>query len=129
MLDQLWDSPLLRVYDEMSGSQPDDKHRMLACDARMRPDTDQDRPETLKNQANRRCWENTPYISFTNSPQGLWDVAEKRMHKNRGDQHLVVVGPRVRIKLGLPVLHYAEEMAEYKIPNPDTKPVHQQLLG
>ena len=104
----------------MSGSQPDGKYRMLARDARMRLDTEEARFDTLTKHANHGTWEDTPYISFTNSPGALQDLAESRM-RNRGDQSIVVVDPRIRIEIGLPVLHYKEEMEHYRIQSPYTR--------
>lgn len=119
VLDELWDSPLLRTYDQMSGSQPDDVGRMLARDPRSPLDKDEVRVETLAKHANHRIWEDAPYISFTNSPQSLQDLANWRTsNKNRGDQWIVVVDPRVRFELRLPILQYSEEMTYYSIEPP-----------
>ena len=54
VLDQLWDSVLLRTFDAVSGSQPDAQHRMLARDARMRLDTLEVRRKTLAGHADHR---------------------------------------------------------------------------
>lgn len=119
VLDELWDSPLLRTYDQMSGSQPDDAGRMLARDPRCRLDRDEARAKTLAKHANHKIREDTPYISFTNSPQSLQDLANWRTNnKNRGDQWIVVVDPRVRFELRLPILQYSEEMRYYSIERP-----------
>ena len=98
VLDRLWDSLLLRTYDILSGSQPDGQHRMLARDAKMRLDSNEACFDTLTKYANHGIWKHTPYISFTNSPNALQDLAESRMRK-RGEQSLVVVDPRVRIEM------------------------------
>ena len=115
VLDQLWDSVLLRTFDTVSGSQPDAQHRMLARAARMALDTEKARRDTLTTHADHRLWEDTPYISFTKSPDALQSLAESRMNRNRGNQLIVVVDPRIRLKIGLPVLHYKEEMVYYEI--------------
>ena len=115
MLDQLWDSVLLRTFDAMSGSQPDAQHRMLARDARMRLDTAEDRKNTLTTHGDHRDWTATPYISFTSSPHALQQLADSRMNGKRGDQYLVVVDPRIRIEIGLPVLHYKEDKEHYGV--------------
>ena len=119
VLDRLWDSTLMRTYDAMSGSYPDDDdHRMLARDARMRLDEEETRRETLTKHANHAIWGDTPYISFTNSPQSLQELADWRRTRNRGDQKIVAVDPRIRLELGLPVLRYSEEIAHYRIETP-----------
>ena len=115
VLDQLWDSVLLRTFDAMSGSQPDAQYRMLARDARMRLDTAEDRKNTLTTHGDHRDWTATPYISFTSSPDALQQLANSRMNGRRGDQYLVVVDPRIRIEIGLPVLHYKEEKEHYGV--------------
>ncbi len=115
VLDQLWDSVLLRTSDARSGSQPNAQHRMLARAARMALDTEKARRDTLTTHADHGIWEDTPYISFTKSPEALQSLAESRMNRNRGDQRIVVVDPRIRLEIGLPVLHYKEEMAYYEI--------------
>ena len=115
VLDQLWDSVLLRTFDAMSGSQPDAQHRMLTRDARMRLDTAEDRKNTLTTHGDHRDWTATPYISFTSSPHALQQLADSRMNGKRGDQYLVVVDPRIRIEIGLPVLHYKEDKEHYGV--------------
>lgn len=115
VLDQLWDSVLLRTFDAMSGSQPDTQHRMLARAARMALHTAKARRDTLETHADHRIWEDTPYISFTKYSDALQSLAESRMNRNRGDQHVIIVDPRIRLEIGLPVLHYKEEMAYYEI--------------
>ena len=37
------------------------------------------------------------------------------MNRKRGDQHVIMVDPRILFEIGIPVLHYIEEMAYYKI--------------
>ena len=95
--------------------QPDTQHRMLARTTRMALHTAKARRDTLETHADHRIWEDTPYISFTKYPAALQSLAESRMNRNRGDQYIVVVDPRIRLEVGLPVLHYKEEMAYYKV--------------
>lgn len=118
VLDELWDSLLTRTYDMASGSQPGSQRRMFARDARMRLDTEEIRHDTLARHANHRIWEDTPYISFTKSQTSLQDLAEFRSQRKRGSQNIIVVDPRVRFDLGLPVLQYSKEMAYYKVEPP-----------
>lgn len=115
VLDQLWDSVLLRTYDAMSGSQPGPQHRMFARAARMALHTAKVRRDTLETHADHRIWEDTPYISFTKYPYALQSLAESRMNRNRGDQYIVAVDPRIRLEAGLPVLHCKEEMEYYEV--------------
>ena len=106
----------MRTSDAMSGSHPNnDSRRMLARDARMRLDEEDTRRETLKKHADHTNRKDTPYISFTSSPQSLQELADWRGTGNRGDQWIVVVDPRVRFELGLPILRYSEEIAYYGI--------------
>ncbi|KAF2725524.1 hypothetical protein K431DRAFT_200470, partial [Polychaeton citri CBS 116435] len=112
------DSVLLRTFDAKSGSQPDEHRRMLARDARMRLDTTELRGNTLKTHANHRDWTPTPYISFTNSPSALKELADYRHGERRGHQEIVVVDPRIRFEIGLPVLHCKDEMGYYDVENP-----------
>ncbi|KAK0853256.1 hypothetical protein LTS02_012041 [Friedmanniomyces endolithicus] len=103
----------------MSGIQPHPRNlRMFARGARMRLDDEKIRIQTLTMHADHKCWEDTPYISFTKSSQSLQDLANQRRTRRRGDQKVVVIDPRIRIKLGLPILDYGEEMAHYHIDSP-----------
>ena len=60
VLDQLWDSVLLRTFDAKSGSQPNTQHRMLARAARMVLHTAKARRDMLETHADHRIWEDTP---------------------------------------------------------------------
>lgn len=103
----------------MSGSHPNDHGRMLARDPRLPLAEDDVRAETLSKHANHRTREDTPYISFTNSPQNLQDLANCRANnKSRGDQWIVVVDPRSRFELRLPKMRYSEEMTHCSIERP-----------
>lgn len=62
-----------------------------------------------------QIWSDTPYISFTNSPKSLQELADWRVTRNRGDQKIVVVDPQARFQLGLPILSCSDEMAHYDI--------------
>lgn len=100
----------MRTYDDFSGSQPaDDEPRMLARAPRMRLDEDDKRIATLSTHGDHKIWEATSYISFTKSPGKLRELAQMRAMKKRGEQKIVVVDPRTRFELGLPILHYGKE--------------------
>lgn len=120
VLDQLWDRPLVRCYDAMSGSQPcRETSRMLARGARMRLKKKKIRIKTLETHTDHKIWEDTPYISFSNCPQSLKELADYRStRRGRGLQSIVVIDPRVRTELGLLVLHYGAEMAHYQVNAP-----------
>ncbi|QIW98026.1 hypothetical protein AMS68_003544 [Peltaster fructicola] len=82
---------------------------------RMRLDKEITRKETLNTHADHGDWTDTPYISFTKSPTALQELADYRGTRNRGNQEIVVVDPRTRFELGLPILNYSEEMAYYDV--------------
>lgn len=117
---ELWNKPLLRIWDHNSGSQPDDANRMLARAHRQKLDTVISRQESLQHHHDNSNWSvKTPYISFTSSPNALRDLANYRLEKrNRYNQQLTVINPQKRLALGLPILHVADEMAYYGISNP-----------
>lgn len=117
VLEQLWGRPLMRSYDAISGSEPcPETHRMLARGPRMRLDTKEKRIKTLKTHTDHRIWEDTPYISFSNCPRALEKLADLRTTRpGRGPQRIVVIDPRVRIELGLPILHCGEELKYYQV--------------
>lgn len=106
----------MRTFDGVLGSQPcPESFRMLARSARMRLDTDWIRIKTLETHADHKERKDTPYISFTNCPQGLEELANfRRTRRARSFQRIVVIDPRVRIKLGLPILHCGTEMSHYQ---------------
>lgn len=121
MYEQLWDSPLYRVYDTLSGSFPDEtaSNRMRARDYRRRLDDRDSRKATLTTHVNHHIWEDTPYISLTSSQAAVWKLAEeRRLRGTRGDQYVVVINPRRRFALGLPILDCGREMKHYGIENP-----------
>ena len=57
----------------------------------------------------------TPLTFPSHSPEALQGLAEFRMNRKRGNQRVIIVDPRIRFEIGLPVLHYKEEMAYYEI--------------
>jgi hypothetical protein len=119
IFEELWDRPLLRVWDCMSGSRPQEDGRMLARASRMDLSTWQARETTLKIHADHKKWEPTPYISFTDSPAGIRTLAQRRRADGRrGDQTLVVIDPRRRFRLGLPILRAEDEMRYYRAEDP-----------
>ena len=120
VLEQLWDGLLMRTYDEISGSQPCPKSfRMLARASRMRLDEEEMRIGTLETHLDHKNWEDTPYISFTDCPQSLEELANYRCTRSgRSKQRIVVVDRRIRIELGLPILHCSAEIANYGVKTP-----------
>lgn len=112
--------PLMRVWDCMSGSQPDESYRMLARAPYEHLRTYEARRETLETHINHRHWTPTPYISFSSDPERLGLLARIRNAKgNRGSQSLVVIDPEVRRRCGLPFVGVAKEMQHYKIERPE----------
>jgi hypothetical protein len=114
--------PLLRVYDTFSGSIPDhsSKNRMLARLPRAELATHDARKTSLAIHADNGNWTDTPYISFTSRPGAASDLAEFRRLKRpkRGDQYLVAIDPRHRLRRGLPILDMKQEMEAYGVDNP-----------
>ncbi|RMD41158.1 hypothetical protein DV735_g4000, partial [Chaetothyriales sp. CBS 134920] len=77
------------------------------------------RLDSLTIHIDHGCWQPTPYISFTISPQNLEELAGLRANRRgRGPHSLTAVDPNYRIRKGLPVLDVAEEMAYYGIDDP-----------
>ncbi|KAH8763665.1 hypothetical protein F5883DRAFT_361506, partial [Diaporthe sp. PMI_573] len=114
---QGYEQPLLRIWDEHSGSQPKN-HSMLSRAPDMRLDTYQKRKSSLANHLDYREWIAGPYISFTTSPAAIEDHVRRRRGKDRGSQKLTVVDPKQRIANGLPVLDVLTEMENYEILDP-----------
>ncbi len=114
------DLPLLRLWDEKSGSQPDESGRMLARASRQRLCTLESRRESLEIHVDNAKWVDTPYISFTSLPQAIKELAEDRDTNgiNRGPHTLVAINPGVREAKRLPVLDVGAEMEHYGIENP-----------
>lgn len=110
--------PLLRTWDEFSGSQPSETGRMLARSPRERLNTLKARKTFLFIHPNHRRWEPTPFISFTQSPQQLEDIANEREERRNRFQTITVINPNVRIQKGLPMLNMETEMGHYGVPDP-----------
>ncbi|KAI3054685.1 hypothetical protein CBS147353_11408 [Aspergillus niger] len=91
---------------------------MLARSPRERLDTFKARKEFLSIHPNYRRWEPTPFISFTQSPQQLQDIANDREERRNRFQTITVINPNVRIQKGLPMLSIEIEMAHYGVPDP-----------
>jgi hypothetical protein len=112
------DGPLLRIWDVMSGSQPDEDNRMLSRSPNEPLDTEQARSNSLAIHLDHKKWIPTPYISFTKSPSAIKDLAALRISRKRGVQNLTVIAPAARLRNGLPILDVAAEMERYRIPDP-----------
>ncbi|KAL4861340.1 hypothetical protein BDV12DRAFT_191138 [Aspergillus spectabilis] len=98
--------PLLRTWDESP---------------RERLDTLKARKTFLSIHPNHRRWEPTPFISFTQSPQQLQDIANEREKRRNRFQTITVINPNVRIQKGLPMLNMEIEMGHYGVPDPYRK--------
>ncbi|RSL66150.1 hypothetical protein CEP54_003948 [Fusarium duplospermum] len=110
------DVPLLRTWDRMSGSQPDEDGHMFARNREQRLHTDEVRRDTLELHLNHSNWAvKTPYISFQASEQGLRKLADLRKIRGRSMQRITVIDPEVRLRAGWPVLSVGEEMRHYGI--------------
>lgn len=112
--------PLLRIWDQKSGSQPDKDGRMLAREPRLPLETRKVRRELLASHLNNRKWgTSTPFISFQISSDAVAELARWRfVERQRGMQTLVVIDPDTRARLGYPTLDVAAEMNYYNIRNP-----------
>jgi hypothetical protein len=118
---QQLDCPLLRIWDNKSGSQPDGDDRMLSRLPNKPLDTEQARKDSLATHLDHRDWTPTPYISFTTSASAIEDLARWRTTRRRGVQTLTVIDPAARLRTGLPILDVAAEMEYYCIPDPYKK--------
>ena len=116
---QTFNKPFLRLWDQCSGSQPDEDGCMKSRAEHERLDTFESRKDSLTIHINHKAWTPTPYISFTTSPSKIEDLANLRaQRKYRGPHTLTVVDPNTRVRNGLPVLHVADEMEHYGITDP-----------
>ncbi|KAI1562989.1 hypothetical protein PtrEW7m1_010748 [Pyrenophora tritici-repentis] len=115
------DCPLLRIWDIMSGSQPDEDNRMLSRLPNQPLNTEQARKDSLAIHLDHKNWTPTPYTSFTKSASAIGELAKLRMSRKRGVQTLTVIDPAVRLRSGLPILDVAAEMEYYCIPDPYKK--------
>jgi hypothetical protein len=110
----LWNKPLLRVWDTSSGSQPlSSSTRLLARDPKRSLDTWDSREKTLLNHIDAAKREPTPYITFTVNPEIASELARLRAVK-RGDQHVTLINPRTRLRLGLPIVELSMEAKNYE---------------
>lgn len=112
--------PLLRTWDEISGSQPqpDEDNRMLARAADMKLPDSETRKTTLGKHLNHREWSSpSPYISFTSSATDVEELARWRT-RTRGEQTITAINPNIRARNGLPVLNTKAEMSHYEIEDP-----------
>ncbi|KAI1086854.1 hypothetical protein F5B19DRAFT_109186 [Rostrohypoxylon terebratum] len=114
---KLFERPLLRIWDDVSGSQPSG-NRMMARAPDMRLDNFESRQESLSNHVDHRIWKDTPYISFTTSPERIQSLARYRMGRDWGDQKLIVIDPTTRVENGLPILDLTVEMDRYDVKDP-----------
>lgn len=80
----LADCPLLRTYDRMSGSLPDESGDMYARVPDMPLRTSPARQSTLDTHIRNDEWSTTPYISFTPSPEALENLANFRRTRPYG---------------------------------------------
>lgn len=112
------DCPLLRIWDCMSGSQPDEGNRMLSRSLNQPLDTEQARKTSLAIHLHHKNWTPTPYISSTKSANAIEDLATFRSERDRGVQTLTIIDPATRLRNGLPILDVAAEMVFYSIPDP-----------
>ena len=91
---QLFDMPLLRLWDCKSGSQPDEVNFWRARAPRERLDTSDTRKKFLTIHTDHKRWEDTPFISFTSSPAAILEMAAWRAQR-RGPQTLTVIDPNI----------------------------------
>ncbi|KAI7761294.1 hypothetical protein LZL87_002109 [Fusarium oxysporum] len=113
------DKPLLRTWDDLSGSQPDGSGDMSARASDMSLATFEARRSSLQTHIIHRDWTPTPYISFTSSPEALENLANfRKSHPRRKHQTITVVDPAVRLESGWPIISYGEEKDYYRIEIP-----------
>lgn len=70
--------PLLRIWDQFSGSQPAEDGRMVSRAPEMRLDDAESRQGSLAGHLNHKDWTPRPYISFTTSSTAIEDLARMR---------------------------------------------------
>lgn len=71
--------PLLRIWDQHSGSQPDKDGRMMSRAPDMRLDTAESRRGSLAKHLKHRDWTQGPYILFTTSSTAIEDLVRMRV--------------------------------------------------
>lgn len=111
-------TPLLRVWDKFSGSQPAEDGRMMSRAPKMRLGDHDSRKCSLAKHIYHKDLTPGPFISFTTSPTAIEDLARMRVRRQRGDQTLTVVDPDSRRRDFLPIVDVAAEMDHYQIPDP-----------
>lgn len=110
--------PLLRTWDGISGSQPNEDNHMLARAADMKLPDFETRKTTLGKHLDHANWASpSPYISFTRSAQDVQELARWRT-RTRGQQTITAINPNIRVRNGLPLLNAKAEMSHYKIEDP-----------
>ncbi|KAI2472867.1 hypothetical protein F4781DRAFT_292442 [Annulohypoxylon bovei var. microspora] len=118
---RLFQDPLLRIWDNNSGSRPAKDNRMMSRAPEMRLDNAKSRKASLTKHLDYSKWTDGPYISFTTCPVAIKELAKMRLDRERGAQTLSVIDPKSRIMNGLPILNVATEMDHYSIPDPYDK--------
>ncbi|KAF4966063.1 hypothetical protein FSARC_6189 [Fusarium sarcochroum] len=114
------DVPLLRTWDDYSGSQPDEiSGAMYARALKLPLNTFEARKSSLQIHIDHKNWKPTPYISFTSSPAALRDLANYRKHRPyRDSQTITVIDPAVRLQAGWPIICFGDEMRHYGTEDP-----------
>lgn len=112
-----FDIPLMRIWDDRSGSHPDRANRMESRSHRQPLSTWGDRKRYLAIHADYACWKPTPFISFTASARELQRIADTRP-AYRGVKMMTVLNPNVRLAKGLPVIAMEPEMRHYGVADP-----------
>ncbi|KAI0906713.1 hypothetical protein F4823DRAFT_605915 [Ustulina deusta] len=114
---QQFDMPLLRIWDQYSGSHPEADGRMMSRAPGMRLDDRESRRTSFSCHLVHNEWKPTPYISFTTRKTTIESLVDMRRAK-RGDQTLTVIDPNTRLRNGLPILDAEVEMDYYDISDP-----------
>lgn len=114
---QQFDMPLLRIWDQYSGSHPEADERMMSRAPGMRLDDRESRRTSFSCHLVHNEWKPTPYISFTTRKTTIESLVDMRRAK-RGDQTLTVIDPNTRLRNGLPILDAEVEMDYYDISDP-----------
>lgn len=122
----IWDIPLLCICDDSSQTTAEPDGGMAASDPQARLDTREARTETLRLHADHKSRIPTPYISFTTDDLVIQRLVERRREggARQGKQRSVVIDPKSRLRLGLPILHSVDEMRYYHVPEPIQWIVH-----
>ncbi len=115
---QTFDVPLLRIWDQRSGSRPDANTCLMSRAPRQRLDTAESRRAFLATHIDHSNWTPTPFISFTTSATAVTDLADMRENRKRGAQHLTAIDPNIRLAAGLPILDFSAEANYYNIADP-----------